>query len=110
QWFVAATQVGLGPVLEMHAMNQALYAASGLPDGAFVAVNLAPASLMRPTVIDRLLHAQVQPSRIVVEITEHDRVSDYDRLIQSLAPLRQSGVRLAVDDAGSGFASFRHII
>ena len=46
----------------------------------------------------------------MIEITEHAPVADYDALAQAIRPLRAHGVRLAVDDAGAGFASLRHIL
>jgi hypothetical protein len=46
---------------------------------------------------------------VVIEITEHARVDDYDALRRALAEWRRAGVKLAVDDAGAGFASLRHI-
>jgi EAL domain-containing protein (putative c-di-GMP-specific phosphodiesterase class I) len=49
-------------------------------------------------------------SRVLLEITEHASVSDYDRLIEILAPLRALGLRIGVDDAGAGYASMRHIL
>jgi EAL domain-containing protein (putative c-di-GMP-specific phosphodiesterase class I) len=48
--------------------------------------------------------------RLVIELTEHDRVLDYEEFGLSLERLRDRGVRLAVDDAGSGYSSFRHIL
>jgi EAL domain-containing protein (putative c-di-GMP-specific phosphodiesterase class I) len=48
--------------------------------------------------------------RVVLEITEHVSVPDYDVLAARADDLRGLGVRLAVDDAGAGFASFRHIL
>ena len=50
------------------------------------------------------------PGGIVVEITEHEAVEDYDALATALAPLREIGVRIAIDDAGAGFASMRHTL
>ena len=46
----------------------------------------------------------------MLEITEHVSVVDYERLLAALAPLRASGVRIAIDDAGAGYASMRHIL
>ena len=46
----------------------------------------------------------------MVEVTEHAPVADYDALADALRGVRKRGVRLAVDDAGSGFASLRHIL
>ncbi|MCO6058006.1 EAL domain-containing protein [Pseudomonas sp. MOB-449] len=56
------------------------------------------------------LLATCTPGQIVLEITEHDVVADYEGLSAGLAPLRSLGIRLAVDDAGAGYASFRHIL
>ena len=49
-------------------------------------------------------------SRIVLEITEHAIIEDYDLFTKCLAPLRKRGLRIAVDDAGAGHSSLRHII
>ena len=47
---------------------------------------------------------------LVIEVTEHAQVDDYPAFAQALSPLRALGVRLAIDDAGAGFASLRHIL
>jgi len=52
----------------------------------------------------------VPAGRIVLEITEHSPVSDYDVLRRALEPLRELGVRVAIDDVGAGFASMRHVL
>jgi EAL domain-containing protein (putative c-di-GMP-specific phosphodiesterase class I) len=52
----------------------------------------------------------VNAERLVVEITEHEPVEDYDALARSLQPLRDLGVRIAIDDAGAGYASLRHTL
>lgn len=49
-------------------------------------------------------------SRLVIQLTERLEVEEYDPLILALAPLRRKGLRIAVDDAGSGFASLRHVL
>ena len=54
--------------------------------------------------------ASVPADRIVLEITEHAHISDYNELMRAFQPLRNRGVRLAVDDAGAGYASLRHIL
>ena len=46
----------------------------------------------------------------MLELTEHDRIDDYELFGQAASELRSHGVRLAVDDAGAGFSSFRHIL
>jgi EAL domain-containing protein (putative c-di-GMP-specific phosphodiesterase class I) len=52
-------------------------------------------------------HAQ---GRVVVEITEHQRVESYDDLTRVRARFRQDGIRVAIDDAGAGYASLHHIL
>ncbi len=46
----------------------------------------------------------------MVELTEHAVIDDYAVVIAALDQLRQLGIRVAVDDAGSGFSSLRHVI
>ena len=48
--------------------------------------------------------------RLVLEVTEHARVADYDALADVMQPWRARGARVAVDDTGSGFASMRHVL
>jgi EAL domain-containing protein (putative c-di-GMP-specific phosphodiesterase class I) len=45
---------------------------------------------------------------VVLEITEHVAIPDYTALRAAIAELGDT-VRLAVDDAGAGYASLRHI-
>ncbi len=49
-------------------------------------------------------------AQIVLEVTEHSFVSDYAELAAALKSLRGRGLKFAVDDAGAGYASFRHIL
>jgi PAS domain S-box-containing protein len=111
QWFAAAVGAGLGVELELAAIRHALQvAAASLPGELYLAVNISPATLCRGG-LDRLIDAcGWEPARLVVEITEHVRVEDYPALIDSMRALRRRGVLLAVDDAGAGYASFRHIL
>ena len=52
-----------------------------------------------------------QPAeRLVLEITEHAEVADYDALLGALRPLLDRGMRLAVDDTGAGYSSLQHIV
>lgn len=54
--------------------------------------------------------AASSPERVVVEITEHAPIANYKRLNGALNRLRTLGAQLAIDDAGAGFASLRHIL
>jgi EAL domain-containing protein (putative c-di-GMP-specific phosphodiesterase class I) len=53
---------------------------------------------------------RVDGKKLVVELTEHERVGDYSLLEGSVRRMHDRGTRLAVDDAGAGFASLDHIL
>ena len=108
QWFEEASDVGLREDLEASALAVALAGLPALPTDSYLSLNLSPSTLLRRDVA-RLLGA-VPLERIVIEMTEHSPVGDYEALNRALQPLRQAGVRVAVDDAGAGFASLRHIL
>jgi EAL domain-containing protein (putative c-di-GMP-specific phosphodiesterase class I) len=91
-------------------MEMALDAAARLPNHLYVSVNLSPQACLDPRLNDILQNSQVQPGRIVLELTECAAVTDYEHLTTALARPRKSGLRIAVDDAGAGFASMRHIL
>lgn len=108
QWFGEAAAVGLGVALEFKAANAALGNLERLPDDIFVTVNFSPKAIVDAALRDVL--APLPLDRIVIEVTEHCVTSNYAEIAAALAPLRARGLRLAVDDAGAGYASFRHIL
>jgi EAL domain-containing protein (putative c-di-GMP-specific phosphodiesterase class I)/DNA-binding NarL/FixJ family response regulator len=107
-WFQEAHDVGLGHELELLAIQRACERSNSLPAGKFMAVNVSPAVAERPDLLALLAGAQVD--HVVLEVTEHARVEDYPRFRIAIARVRELGARLAVDDAGAGFASLRHIL
>jgi EAL domain-containing protein (putative c-di-GMP-specific phosphodiesterase class I) len=110
-WFDLAARAGMTPELEGLAVRRALEVASRRPppDGAFVSVNLSPLLLGDGRVASALTAPRVEPHQVVLELTERDRVADYDSLRAAIGPYRARGFRIAVDDAGAGYASMRHI-
>jgi EAL domain-containing protein (putative c-di-GMP-specific phosphodiesterase class I)/DNA-binding NarL/FixJ family response regulator len=107
-WFAEAAEVGLGAELELLAIARALKYLPDLDDGLYLTLNASPATLHKPA-LERLLRAS-DPRRVVLEITERAPIDDYDALNEALTRLRAIGVRVAIDDAGAGFASLRHIL
>jgi EAL domain-containing protein (putative c-di-GMP-specific phosphodiesterase class I) len=107
-WFGEAAEVGLGTELEMKAVRAAIAELDRLPAGVFLAVNVSPALVMSGK-LDYLAADPVCP-RLVFELTEHVAVDDYGPIRQHIDPLREHGARVAVDDAGAGFSSMRHIL
>lgn len=107
-WFAAADEAGLRLELELAAIRAAVARFSELPGPASLALNVSPATAVSEELATLLLGLPAE--RLVIEITEHAPVADYDALGAGLAGLRSQGVRLSVDDAGAGFASLRHIL
>ena len=107
-WFADADAVGLGVKLEIAAVSSALRALPDVPDGVLLGVNVSPA-VAESAELHKVLDA-VDVSRVVLEMTEHAPVADYTRLRSALQPFRDRGLRIAVDDAGAGYASLRHIL
>lgn len=108
RWFVEAAQENLGVDLELACNDGALAALSHLPPGAYLSINLSQRTAESARFMESL--GSVDASRLVVEITEHEAVADYDHLTAALRRLRDLGARVAIDDAGAGFASLRHIL
>ena len=106
-WFAEANEVGLGAELELAAIRSALQRIDEFPEGVALALNVSPATALDPRFCELLLGLA---ERIVIEITEHAQVDDYDALAAALAPLRERGAQLAIDDVGAGFANLRHIL
>ncbi len=108
QWFAEATRIGRGVELELFAVERALTQFEALPPSSVLALNIAPTTV-RSELLDAVL-AGVPGRRIVLELTEHKRVADYGALDRTLAHLREQGMRVAVDDAGAGYAGLNHML
>ncbi|HEX2424321.1 MAG TPA: EAL domain-containing protein [Actinomycetota bacterium] len=107
-WFREAAEVGLGLDLELAATRVALEALDALPADAYLSLNLSHRAAVSPRVLETFDGTLLR--RIVLEITEHEPVEDYDELATALERLRGRGARIAIDDAGAGFASLRHTL
>ena len=108
QWFEDAGVAGLRSQLELHAIRQAITHASQLPPSVFLSVNASPETLLSEDL--RSAVRDLDGRRLVVEVTEHAAVEDYEPLQRAIDRLRRRGVRLAIDDAGAGFSSLKHIV
>ena len=106
-WFQEAHRLGRGIELELAAVVKALDLRD--PSWDYVSVNVSPVVVCSQPFLDFVL-ALPEPGRVVLELTEHSAVHDYDKLTAAVNRLRQEGVRVAVDDAGGGVSSFRHIL
>ena len=108
KWFSEAHALGLGIELEVAAALAAISSFADLPEASFLSINLSPEAITHRPCADMLRAAE--SGRIVIEVTEHAQIEDYQVIKNCLLEARDGGVRLAVDDVGAGFASLRHIL
>ncbi|BCJ50701.1 hypothetical protein Asp14428_21760 [Actinoplanes sp. NBRC 14428] len=104
--FADAHLIGEGHRLELLALRRAADHLDRVP--GYVAMNVSPATFLTPECAALL--GRLPLDRVVLELSEHEVVEDYDLLKAALAPLRARGLRLAIDDVGAGYSSLRHIV
>ncbi|HST83127.1 MAG TPA: EAL domain-containing protein [Kineosporiaceae bacterium] len=108
-WFRHAASVGLGIELELKAVRRALEQLPELPhQHQYISVNASPELVLSNDLHD--LIARHDAARIVVELTEHPAVDDYQSYRTAIERLRGLGAKLAIDDLGAGYAAMRNVI
>jgi EAL domain-containing protein (putative c-di-GMP-specific phosphodiesterase class I)/CheY-like chemotaxis protein len=103
--FAEAATLGLGSAMQRVTLSAAIDAAESLPDRVALSVNLSAEVILEPA-LPKILAVARRP--LIVELTEHERIDDYGAVRTALVGLGPN-VQLAIDDAGSGYASLRHI-
>src|ERR1035437_2137625 len=106
--FDEATAVGLGHELEAATLEAALAASEALPESAWLNLNASPEFIVAGEPLRTIL-AGNRRRLVLVEVTEHTAITDYPAFRAAMAALGPS-VEFAVDDAGTGFSSLRHIV
>jgi len=111
-----AERAGLIDVLTMTILDQALRQQAEWSQGGLdlnIAVNVSATSLRDEGLPDKiaaqLRRRGVPPSRLTVEITESSLMADHDLAIRLLGRIKRLGVRISVDDYGTGFASLAYL-
>ncbi|GAC1523785.1 MAG: hypothetical protein NVS2B6_09850 [Thermoleophilaceae bacterium] len=109
RWFADAREIDpeLELDLELAAVRAALAGLSLLPGGAFFSINVEPELATSGRLTGEI--PLERGDRVVLEVTNHARLGDYQALAAALAPLRQRGVRVAVDDSRAGISSLQEI-
>jgi diguanylate cyclase (GGDEF)-like protein len=107
RWIAEAHAVGLGLEIEVECVRRAMALRHTLPDSTYLSVNMSPDAILAPEMEDALGDGDL--AGLVIEITEHEAVGDYARLSSRLADYRGRGALVAIDDAGAGHASMRHV-
>ncbi len=104
--FEEARLAQMGPQLELATLRAAIMASHGLPSDRYLSINVSATLLGHaelPPILDLAADRQLS-----VEITEHEHIDDYELVRKEFADLGR-GLQMAVDDAGSGWASLRHV-
>lgn len=107
-WFAAAARGALTGDLEAVLVTEALAARSTLPTATFLTVNVSPAVLSHPAVLQAFGRAG-ELDNVVVELTENSQFGDERLLRDAVAALRDRGARFALDDVGVGWAGLKQV-
>jgi hypothetical protein len=96
KWFAEAGEVGLKTQLELKAIRSAVtqYASLRNAGSFYLGLNSSPQTIMNGCFLEAT--AGLPPERIILEVTEHDHVENYDELIRALKPLRARGIQIAI--------------
>lgn len=105
--FAEAAAAGLRMELEIATAEAALLAAGPLPANRFININVSPELILAREPLRSMLREW--GFGVVLELTEHTPVADYGAVRDAIADIGEH-IQLAVDDAGAGFASLRHIL
>jgi EAL domain-containing protein (putative c-di-GMP-specific phosphodiesterase class I) len=108
EWFDDAARVGLDVALESKLIARAMESFKRLPESVYIGFNVSPNIIVNGQLEHAFAKAPLE--RIVLEINEHPTIRQYDEMAKVLAPLREKGLRISVDEAGGGIDSFRHIL
>jgi len=112
QFIPTAEECGLIETLNEWVLEQACIAAARWPAG-IISVNLSAVQLRNPTLAERIYtivkRARLSPSRLELEITETSFLESSEKCRRNLGWLRDIGVRIALDEFGTGYSSFKHL-
>jgi EAL domain-containing protein (putative c-di-GMP-specific phosphodiesterase class I) len=113
--FDAAQEHNLSIEMDRLCRRRALLSSGRVPSSAKIFINTLPATLRDPQFRDKALiefldKAQVKPERIVVEITEHDAIENFDMFLDTMGYFTSLGMSFAVDDVGAGYAGLDMVV
>jgi EAL domain-containing protein (putative c-di-GMP-specific phosphodiesterase class I) len=107
QRFAEAERLGLGVALEAACLDAAVTTARALEPNTWLSINVSPSLVLEGLILPAVVERADRP--LLIELTEHQPIEDYPRMRAALDRLGK-GARLSVDDAGSGYASLKHIL
>jgi diguanylate cyclase (GGDEF)-like protein len=110
--FTAAETVGRTVELDLACLHAVIAGARQMPPEQMLTVNISPRTIEAPhfsadALLAMLARYSIAPQRVVVELTEREKVEDVHRLQTNLGALQRMGMRVAADDVGAGNAGLR---
>jgi diguanylate cyclase (GGDEF)-like protein len=112
QFIPVAEQMGLMDALGAFVLKRALADAPRWPD-LYVAVNLSPLQVRDASIVATvraaLADSGIEPSRLMLEITEGVLIDNPDEMLERIGDLHDLGVRIALDDFGSGYSNLGYL-
>lgn len=113
EFIPVAEEMGLIVPIGEWVLRQACNDAAAWPNYTKVAVNLSPIQMLSPNlvpmVIGALATAGLPASRLELEITESVLMQNTEATVAALHQLRSLGVRISMDDFGTGFSSLSYL-
>lgn len=110
--FHAAESAGRTVELDLACLQAVIAGARGMPADQILTINVSPRTVEAPhfsaeALLAILARYSIDPQRVVVELTEREKVEDINRLQNNLGALQRMGMRVAADDVGAGNAGLR---
>ena len=110
--FTAAETVGRTVELDLTCLHAVVAGARSMPTDQLLTINISPRTIEAPHFSTDALLAilgrhGIAPERVVVELTEREKIEDIGRLQVALKAMQRTGMRIAADDVGAGNAGLR---
>jgi diguanylate cyclase (GGDEF)-like protein len=113
EFIALAEETGLIVTIGRWVLEQACRDALAWPTHVAVAVNVSAVQFLRGAIVPDVRHALAATGlparRLELEITESTMIKDAGAVLAALHTLREKGVRIAMDDFGTGFSSLSHL-
>jgi diguanylate cyclase (GGDEF)-like protein len=114
EFIEAAEQSGLITELSSQVLGKSLAAAAMWDSAALISFNISAVQITDPTtaliVLSALNKAGIPPARMIVEITETALLSDLNQAQRTISDLRSAGVRVYIDDFGTGHSALGYLL
>lgn len=108
-----AEEAGLIHIIAARILELSCTTARQWPEGVSLAIDVLPAQLqdrdLGSNILKMLAKAQIAPARFELDVAESLIVKDLEAAKTALEPLRQAGVRIALDNFGTGYSTLYHI-